>query len=76
LNAIDGVAEKITAPALFIHSDNSALPDNVRRFHSLVKGSKDLYWLSEGTQTDYYDQEPYVTKAAQIAATHFRATLT
>lgn len=74
-NAIDGVAERITAPVLFIHSDNSALPDNVRRFHSLVKGSKDLYWSSEGTQIDYYDQEPYVTKAAQVAAAHFRATL-
>lgn len=75
LNAIDGVAEKITAPVLFIHSDNSALPDNVRRFHSLVKGGKDLYWSSEGTQTDYYDQEPYVNKAAQIAAAYFRNTL-
>ncbi|MBA3691867.1 MAG: alpha/beta hydrolase [Acidobacteria bacterium] len=75
LNGIDGVAEKITVPVLFIHSDNSALPDNVRRFHRLVKGSKDLYWSSEGTQTDYYDQEPYVGKAAQIAAVHFRNTL-
>jgi hypothetical protein len=43
LNAIDGVAEKISAPVLFIHSDNAALPDNVRRFHSLVNGTKDLY---------------------------------
>lgn len=75
-NAIDGVAEKITAPVLFIHSDNSALPENARRFHSLVKGRKELYWSSEGTQTDYYDQEPYVTKAAEIATTHFRTTLT
>ena len=75
LNAIDGVAERITAPVLFIPSDNSALPDNIRRFHSLVKGNKDLYWSSEGAQTDYYDQEPYVSKAAQIAAVYFRSTL-
>jgi fermentation-respiration switch protein FrsA (DUF1100 family) len=75
LNAIDGIAEKVTVPSLFIHSDNSALPDNVRRFYRLVNGPKDLYWSSQGTQTDYYDQEPYVSKAAQIAAVHFRNAL-
>lgn len=75
LNAIDGIAEKITVPSLFIHSDNSALPGNVRRFYSLVNGPKDLYWSSQGIQTDYYDQEPYVSKAAQIAAVHFRYSL-
>jgi hypothetical protein len=53
----------------------AALPDNVRRFHSLVNGTKDLYWSSEGSQTDYYDQEPYVNKAAQIAAVHLKYTL-
>jgi len=75
LNAIDGVADKIDAPVLFIHSDNSALPDNVRRFHGLVKGSKVLHWSSEGSQTDYYDREPFVSKSVQIAAAHFRTTL-
>lgn len=74
-NAIDGVAENITVPVMFIHSDNCVMPDNARRFYGLVKGTKDLYWSSEGTQSDYYDQEPYVTKSAQVAAMHFRATL-
>ncbi len=71
LNAIDGIAERITVPALFIHSDNSALPDNVRRFYSMAKGPKELHWSSQGTQTDYYDQEPYVSKSVHIAAVHF-----
>lgn len=75
LNVIDGVAEKISAPTLFIHSDGSALPDNVRRFHELLGGPKDLHWSSEGAQIDYYDQEPYVGKAARIAAAHLRGTL-
>lgn len=74
-NAIDGIAEKITTSTLFIHSDNCVLPDNVRRFHGLIKGTKEMYWSSEGTQTDFYDQEPYVSKAVQIAAAHFKATL-
>jgi fermentation-respiration switch protein FrsA (DUF1100 family) len=71
LNAIDGIAEKITVPVLFIHSDGSALPDNIRRAYSLVKGPKELHWSSQGTQTDYYDQEPYVSKSVRIAALHF-----
>jgi len=75
LNAIDGVAEKIIAPTIFIHSDNSVLPDNVRRFYNLMNSPKEMYWSSQGTQTDYYDQEPYVSKAAQIAAIHFRYAL-
>ncbi len=71
LNAIDGIAERIHVPALFIHSDNSALPDNVRRFYGLVAGPKELHRSSQGSQTDYYDQEPYVSKAVRIAALHF-----
>lgn len=75
LNAIDGVAEKIAAPTLFIHSDGSALPDNIRRFYSLMSGPREMYWSTQGAQTDYYDQEPYVSKSVQIAAVHFKHTL-
>jgi dienelactone hydrolase len=75
LNVIDGIAERIQVPALFIHSDNSALPENVRRFYSLVEAPKELHWSSQGTQTDYYDQEPYVSKSVRIAALHFEYAL-
>jgi hypothetical protein len=75
LNAIDGIAENVTAPLLHIHSDNCVLPDNVRRFYDLVQAPKELHWFGQGGQTDFYDQEPYVSKAAQIAAVHFRNTL-
>jgi hypothetical protein len=30
---------------------------------------------SEGTQTDYYDLEPNVSKSVQLAALHFKGTL-
>jgi hypothetical protein len=75
LNAIDSVAEKIAAPTLFIHSDGSALPDNVQRFYRLMSGPREMYWSTQGAQTDYYDQEPYVSKSVQIAAVHFKHTL-
>lgn len=75
LNAIDGIAEKITAPTLHIHSDNCVLPDNLCRFYDLVQAPKEMHWFGQGVQTDFYDQEPYVNKAAQIAAVHFKNTL-
>ncbi|MEM7573428.1 MAG: alpha/beta hydrolase [Bacteroidota bacterium] len=56
LNTIDGVADRIDSPVLMIHSDQSALPDNVRRFYDQVNGPKQLVW-GEGAHTDFYDQD-------------------
>ncbi|ARV58998.1 alpha/beta hydrolase [Nostocales cyanobacterium HT-58-2] len=67
-------APKVTIPTLFIHSDNSALPDSVRKFYNTMPGPKNLFW-TQGEHTDFYDQEPYVTKAVQVAAVHFKNTL-
>lgn len=71
LNAIDGIVDKITVPSLFIHSDQSALPANVRRVYELVKGPKEMHWSNQGTQTDYYDQPLLVDKAVALAALYF-----
>jgi uncharacterized protein len=75
LNAIDGIAEKITVPTLHVHSDSCVLPDNVRRFYDLVRGEKAMYWSAQGAQTDYYDRDIHTNKAAQIAAVHFKDAL-
>lgn len=72
-NAI-AAAPKVTIPTLFIHSDNSALPDNVRKFYNNMPGPKNLFW-TQGQHTDFYDREPYVTLATQVAAAHFKNTL-
>jgi hypothetical protein len=74
LNAIDGVAEKITVPTLMVHSDSSALPGNVRRFYGLLKGPKELVW-TEGEHTQFYDQDPYVPAAVDALRKHFARTL-
>lgn len=67
-------APKITAPALFVHSDGSALPENVRRLYAAVKGPKELYW-AEGEHTEFYDKELQVGSAAQALIEHFKKAL-
>jgi hypothetical protein len=72
----DGVAAgtNITQPLMVVHSDNSALPDNARKFFANAKGAKELVWL-QGEHTQFYDTEPYITRAADAVAAHFRETL-
>ena len=67
-------APRITTPTLLIHSDDAALPDFVRQFHEALPGTKALHW-SQGTQTDFYDQEPQVSEAVGVAAAWFRQHL-
>jgi hypothetical protein len=69
---LDGVtaAAQVQAPTLFVHSDDSALPDNVHRAYAAKQGPKSLFW-TEGSHFDFYDQEPQVTRAADAVASHF-----
>jgi uncharacterized protein len=63
LNAIDGIAEKIACPVLMVHSNGSALPDNVKKFYAAITFTgKKLVWL-EGEHTQFYDSDPHVNKA-------------
>ncbi|WP_211222344.1 alpha/beta hydrolase [Actinokineospora enzanensis] len=68
------LAPEITQPTLIVHSEDAAIPDGTRRFHAGLPGRKDILW-SQGTQFDFYDQEPQVTLSADTAAAHFRRTL-
>lgn len=73
-NAFDPV-DNITVPTLMIHSDESALPDNVRRFHKRLAGPKELYW-TDGEHTEFYDKEDQVTDATDKTAEFFKKHLT
>lgn len=68
------VAPKVKTPALFVHSDGSALPENVKRFYASMPGPKKLVW-AQGNHLDFYDQEPQVSQAVTALVTHFRAPL-
>ena len=68
------VAPTITTPALFVHSDGSALPQNIKRLYDEVKGPKKLHW-AVGEHTEFYDRDRQVNEAAQALIRHFTKTL-
>jgi uncharacterized protein len=72
----DGVrsAGEVSVPTVMVHGDGCVLPEHAKAVYGALGGPKQLEW-TEGSQTDFYDQEPHVNKAVAIAAPHFRATL-
>ncbi|MGV9452556.1 alpha/beta hydrolase [Streptomyces sp. NPDC003635] len=68
------LAPRITRPTLLVHSEDAAIPEGARRFHAGLAGARDILW-TQGTQFDFYDQEPQVTLAADTVAAHFGRTL-
>ena len=67
-------APRVPTPTLFVHSDGCVFPDHVKRVHSALTGPKELAWM-DGTQTDFYDQPPFVGRAIDLAHRHFSTTL-
>jgi uncharacterized protein len=67
------VAEEVSTPTVFVHSDDCALPGNVRALAGRMPHAE-LVW-GEGSQTDFYDQPGQVAFAVRAAARHFRAHL-
>jgi len=67
-------AAAVSTPALLVHSDGCALPDNAKRVHSALRGPKHLAWL-DGNQQDYYDQPAQVDQAVAQLRGWFEETL-
>ncbi|KUG09969.1 alpha/beta hydrolase [Solirubrum puertoriconensis] len=68
-------AKAIKVPVQMVHSDGSALPQNVKRFfEELGSTEKDLHWTT-GEHTQFYDQEPYVHRSARIITDHYKRVL-
>ena len=68
------LATEVRAPTLLIHSDGSALPDNVRRAYAGLGGPAHLFW-TVGDHFDFYDREPWVTLSTDVAAAFLRTVL-
>ncbi|MCX0241888.1 alpha/beta hydrolase [Streptomyces drozdowiczii] len=68
------LAPRLTVPTLLMHSEDAAIPDGARRFHTALTVPAELLW-TDGTQFDFYDQSPQVGLAADAAAEHFARTL-
>ena len=67
-------ATQVKAPALIIHSDGAAFPDQARRVYELLAGPKELHW-AEGKHFDFYDDTETVRQSADRIAAHFDSTL-
>ena len=53
---------------------DASFPEHAKAIYAALTGPKQIEW-SEGSQIDFYDQEPQVTTALELAVRHFRATL-
>lgn len=74
--AFDGLAaaERVSAPSLFVHSDDCVFPGHVRQVHDRIKGPKELVWAS-GSQIDFYDQPEQVGTALEAVLRWFNRTM-
>ncbi len=71
LNSIDNLADKITTPLIMVHSDDSALPENVKKFYEQVPGqNKKLVW-TKGEHTLFYDTDEQVDGAIEAILQFF-----
>ena len=67
-------AREVSVPTLMVHGDACVLPENARAVYAALRGPKRLEW-GEGSQIDYYDQDPYVESAVAMIVPHLRETL-
>jgi uncharacterized protein len=67
-------APQVRVPSLFVHGDGCVLPENLRVVAGKVAGPAETVW-ADGTQTDFYDQDPQVTLAVDAVDAHFRTHL-
>ncbi|AJR27044.1 twin-arginine translocation pathway signal protein (plasmid) [Sphingobium sp. YBL2] len=68
-------AASVHAPALIIHSDGAAFPDQARKAYGLLAGPKEMHW-AEGEHFDFYDDAETVRQSVDRIAAHFRKWLT
>jgi dienelactone hydrolase len=69
-----GKAPAITIPAILVLSDGCAFPEQVKKFHSLLAGVKELAW-GDGIHYDYYDQPAQVNVAVANVTGFFNTHL-
>jgi fermentation-respiration switch protein FrsA (DUF1100 family) len=63
-------ASGVEVPAIVVHSDESAFPDNARKFYSELQGPKELVW-ADGNHYDYYDSPAQIDNAVKNIARFF-----
>jgi uncharacterized protein len=69
-----GVASRVTAPTLMIHSRQATQPEGARRFFARLAGPKTELWTG-GVQFDFYDRDSHVTPAVDAIVEHLGGVL-
>lgn len=70
------IAQKIKVPTLFIHSEKAAIPQGARQFFAAIPGkNKQMDWLSDRTQFDFYDQPQTVDRAIALTVNMLKTSL-
>jgi uncharacterized protein len=70
------IAQKIKVPTLFIHSEKAAIPQGARQFFAAIPGkNKQMNWLPDRTQFDFYDQEQTVNQSVALIVERLKSTL-
>lgn len=68
-------ASKIKVPTLFIHSEKAAIPDGARQFFANIPTkNKQMIWLSDRSQFDFYDQPETVNASISSIKNHLAAS--
>jgi uncharacterized protein len=68
------VAQQINVPTLFIHSEAAAIPDGARQFFAAIPvQNKQINWLPDRTQFDFYDQEQTVNQSIALIVDHLNS---
>jgi uncharacterized protein len=69
-------AKAIQVPTLFIHSQTAAIPQGAKQFFAAIPGgNKQMTWLSDRTQFDFYDQAETVDQSIALITTYLQSAL-
>lgn len=69
-------ADQVEVPTLFIHSENGAIPDGARQFFSEIPTEqKQMVWMNDYQQFDFYDQENAMDDAIALVTNHLNESL-
>lgn len=69
-------AAQVDVPTLFIHSENGAIPDGARQFFAAMPtDDKEMVWLNDYNQFDFYDQPEAIGAAIALVTQHFNSIL-
>jgi uncharacterized protein len=69
-NAIKS-AEKINIPVQIIHSKTAAIPQGAENFYGKLNSPKNIIWVENATQFDFYDGENQVNESVKQSVKWF-----